>query len=156
MTTILAIWLITLVFFLDPPDGRGRLLHRRLERVASSTWVAAMDGLAKQVAACVAGPADQVSHGRGAGGRRHSPWNRHQRVADRDSSRGNRVDNGVNADLRDAHRRQRSHPFGHAWAGHVDLAGSSRGGDAADLRLDELIRNQIPQKVAAESSESQE
>jgi len=64
----LAIWLITLVFFF--------LTHQMEEvgysigawRVASSTWVAAMDGLAKQAAACVAGPADQVSHGEGQAG----------------------------------------------------------------------------------------
>jgi hypothetical protein len=50
-----------------------------------------MDGLVEQVTACIARLADQGGHGRGAGGRRHSPWGGHQRVADRDPTRGTTV-----------------------------------------------------------------
>ena len=128
----------------DPPDRGGCVLHRPVERVASSTSVAAMDGLVELVTARIARPADQGSHGRGQAGGRHSPWGSHQRVTDRDPTRGNRADHGVDAGLRDAHHRERSHPFGHAWAGHVDLAGTSRGGDAAHLHLDPLTRIRYP------------
>jgi hypothetical protein len=59
--------------------------------------MAAMDGLVEQKTACIARPTNQGSHGRGADGGRHSPWGSYQRVADRDPTRGNRADNGVDA-----------------------------------------------------------
>ena len=64
---------------------------------------------------------------------------------DCDPTRGSRADHSVDAGFPHAHHRERSHPFGHARAGHVDLAWASRGGDAADLHLDPLTRIEYPE-----------
>ena len=103
-----------------------------------------MDGLVEQITACIARPTNQGSHSWRAGGGRDTPWDSHQRIADSDPTRGNRLNHGVDAGFPNAHHRKRSHAFGHAWVGHVDLAGSSRGGDAADLHLDALTRIRYP------------
>ena len=64
MTTAAAIWLITLVFFLTHQIEEV-IYSIAAWRVASSSRVAAMDGLVEQITACIARPTNQGSHGRG-------------------------------------------------------------------------------------------